>query len=387
MSEKTIQEIIDDMTEEQQAAVYAMLGAALEGEMEHSDIDENSIIQDGMRNGSLRDSVLEHAEEYGIKKIETLFPNHKLLNNTPGFLNNNVEWVNKILGAVGKQPFSRVKTLMGDISKETIRAKGYTKAGLKTEEVFGLLKRTTEPTTIYLKQKIDRDDVLDITDFDVVAWIKQMMRMKLDEELARAILIGDGRLSSDPNKIDEECIRPIYNDEDLYTIKVPITVEPDGNKYKEFINACIRNRKKYRGSGNPTLFTTEETLSEMLLLEDAIGHRLYKTIEELKTVLRVSDIVTMDDMADLERDTDDPSHTHTVLGIIVNLKDYSIGADKGGQISLFDDFDIDYNQQKYLIETRCSGALMKPYSAMVIEEVTDAPSLPAFYEADEEDME
>ena len=349
-------------------------------------LTSSDIIKDAQRTGSLKDSVLAHAKNYGIKEIETLFPDYKLVNNTPGFLNNDVEWVNKILGAVGKQPFSRVKTLMGDISKDTIRAKGYTKAGLKTEEVFGLLKRTTEPTTIYLKQKIDRDDVLDITDFDVVAWIKQMMRMKLDEELARAILIGDGRVSSDPNKIDEECIRPIYNDADLYTIKVPITVATDGNKYKEFINACIRNRKKYRGSGNPTLFTTEETLSEMLLLEDAIGHRLYKTIEELKTVLRVSDIVTMDDMADLERDTDDPSHTHTVLGIIVNLKDYSIGADKGGQISLFDDFDIDYNQQKYLIETRCSGALMKPYSAMVIEEVTDTPSLPAYYEA-EEDME
>lgn len=349
-------------------------------------LTSSDIIKDAQRIGSLKDSVLAHAENYGIKEIETLFPDHKLLNNTPGFLNNDVEWVNKILGVVGKQPFSRIKTLMGDISKETLRAKGYTKAGLKTEDAFALLKRTTEPTTIYMKQKIDRDDVLDITDFDAVAWIKQMMRMKLDEELARAILIGDGREPDDQNKIDEECIRPIYNDADLYTIKVPITVAPDGNKYKEFINACIRNRKKYRGSGNPALFTTEETLSEMLLLEDTVGHRLYKTVEELKTVLRVSDIVTMDDMADLERDAEDPSNTHTVLGIIVNLKDYSIGADKGGQISLFDDFDIDYNQQKYLIETRCSGALMKPYSAMVIEEVT-AVSLPAYYEEDEEDME
>lgn len=347
-------------------------------------ITSSDIIKNAQRIGSLKDSVLEHTATYGIDKIETLFPDHKLLNNTPGFLNNDVEWVNKVLGSIGKQPFSRIKTLMGDISKETLRAKGYVKKGLKEEDVFSLLKRTTEPTTIYMKQKIDRDDVVDITDFDVVAWIKQMMRMKLDEELARAILIGDGREAGDEHKIDETCIRPIYNDEDLYSIKVPFEVPENGNKYKEFINACIRNRKKYRGSGNPILFTTEETLCELLLLEDTIGHRIYKTVEELKTILRVSDIVTMEDMVDLVRETED-SKTHTVLGIIVNLKDYSIGADKGGQVSLFDDFDIDYNQQKYLIETRCSGALMKPYSAMVIEEVT-AASLPAYHE-DEEDME
>ena len=390
---KTVAEVYHSMTEEQKKAVAIIVDQMLENNNNDDEVDENmkhnvfdqaennekelkhsefvaASIRDAKKYGSLKESFLAHAGTYGIDEIETLFPAEHLINNEPTLIDRDQSWVAKFFNATKKSPFSRLKAVYADITAEQARALGYTKGNMKKEEVFGLLKRTTSPTTVYKKQKLDRDDIIDITDFDVVAWLKREMRGKLEEELARAMLIGDGRSSASDDKIKETCIRPIYNDEDLYTIKVPITVEPDGNKYKEFINACIKNRKKYRGSGNPTLFTTEETLSEMLLLEDAIGHRLYKTIEELKTVLRVSDIVTMDDMADLERATDDPSHTHTVLGIIVNLKDYSIGADKGGQISLFDDFDIDYNQQKYLIETRCSGALLKPKTAITIEEVT-----------------
>lgn len=371
MSEKTIQEIIDDMTEEQQAAVYAMLGAALEGEMEHSDIDENSIIQDGMRNGSLRDSVLEHADEYGIKSIETLFPEPKLVKE-PTFLNNPVEWVNGVLGSVHKVPFARIKSMFVDITEETLRAKGYIKGKLKKEDVFALLKRSTEPTTIYKKQKIDRDDLIDITDFDTISWIKQEMRLKLDEELARAILFGDGREELDDDKIDTDCIRPVLTDADLYTIKVAIDTSKEGyNKYEEFINTMIKSRKLYKGSGNPTLYMSEDTLSELLLLKDNNGRRIYKSVSEIATELRVSNIVAINEMEGLVRDAGD-SQVHNVMGMMVNLVDYSVGTNKGGSISMFDDFDIDYNQQKYLIETRCSGALTTPYSAMVIEEVTEA---------------
>ncbi len=330
-----------------------------------------SIFNGARKNGSLKDSFLEHAGTYGIDEIELLFPEAKATTARPVFINNQTEWVNKILGPVHKLPFARVKAIFADITADTARAKGYIKSGMKKEEVFGLLKRTTDPTTIYKKQKLDRDDVVDITDFDVVSWIKEEMRMKLDEEIARAILIGDGRASSDPDKIDEECIRPVYNDADLFTIKVAI--EAGDDKYEEFVNACVRSRKLYRGSGVPTLFTTEELVTELLLKKDSLGHRLYKSVDDIKTMLRVSDIVTMNDMIDLVREAGDDV-THNVLGVIVNLADYSVGTNKGGQVAIFDDFDIDYNQQKYLIETRCSGALTVPYSAMVIEEVVEAPA-------------
>lgn len=328
-----------------------------------------SIFNDAKSSGSLRDSFLEHAATYGVKEIEQLFPNARAASNKPAFINNNVEWVNKILGGVNQLPFARVKTLFADISKETVRAKGYVKGTLKEEDVFSLLKRTTEPYTIYKKGKLDRDDIVDITDFEVVAWIKEAMRMKLDEEVARAILIGDGRESVDNDKIDEECIRPILNDSDLFAIKVALGEE--ANKYEGFINAVVRSRKDYRGSGNPTLYTTEDVVAELLLLKDLNNRNIYKSVDELKSVLRVSDIVTLSDMVGLVRKTSDDK-VHNVMGIIVNIKDYSVGADKGGKVSMFDDFDIDYNQQKFLIETRCSGALTVPYSAMVIEDVQPA---------------
>lgn len=375
---KTIKEIIDTMNEEQQAALYSMIGVALEDdEMEHSDIDPNAIIQDGMQHGSLRDAVLEHADQYGIEGIETLFPDARLAKE-PTFLNNPVEWVNDVLGAVSKLPFSRVKTMFVDLTEESLRAKGYFKGNLKKEDVFSLLKRTTEPTTIYKKQKIDRDDVIDITDFEVISWIKKEMRMKLDEELARCILFGDGRLQEDEFKIDDDCIRPVLTDADLYTIKVAIDTSKEGyNKYDEFVSAMIRNRKLYKGSGNPVLYMSEDTLSELLLMKDADGRRLYKSVEDIAKEMRVSKIVSITEMSELVRDAKDEK-THNVLGIMVNLSDYSVGINKGGQVAMFDDFDIDFNQMKYLIETRCSGALTKPYSAMVIEEVVDTQeSLPA----------
>ncbi|MPM70978.1 hypothetical protein SDC9_117941 [bioreactor metagenome] len=370
--EQTIQEIIDAMTDDQQAAVYAMIGAALEegtDDMAQSGIDVEeeltSIFSDAKKMGSLKDSFLAHAEDYGIEDIDELFPTEKNLSNTPRFITNRNEWVNKILSAVHKLPFSRVKSLFADITADTIRSKGYIKGSLKEEDVFTLMKRTTEPYTIYKKGKLDRDDIIDITDFEVVAWIKEEMRMKLDEELARTIVIGDGRDPVDPYKIDEECIRPVYNDADLYTIKVKLGNEE--NKYKAFINAVIRSRKEYRGSGMPTLFTTDDLISEILLLEDLNGRKLYNSEAEIKSTLRVADIVTMNDMTGLVR-TDSEGNKFDVHGVIVNLADYSVGADRGGQVAMFDDFDIDYNQEKFLIETRCAGALTIPYSAMVIEE-------------------
>lgn len=342
------------------------------------------IFNDAQKHGSLKESFMAHADSYGVKEIEQLFPDAKTASAKPAFINNKVEWVNKILGNVTQLPFAKVKTMFADISKDTVRAKGYVKGKIKEEDAFALLKRTTEPYTIYKKGKLDRDDIIDITDFDVVAWIKESMRMKLDEELARAILIGDGRLTSDQHKIDEDCIRPILNDADLYTIKAAIGDET--NKYVGFLNACIKSRKDYRGSGNPTLYTTEDLVAELLLLEDTTGRKLYKSVDELKSILRVSDIVTMSDMVGLVRSTND-SNTHNVMGIIVNIMDYSVGADKGGRVSLFDDFDIDYNQQKFLIETRCSGALTTPYSAIVIEEVVPAAGLLSAQEIEEVEEE
>lgn len=371
--ERTVQDVIDEMNEEQQAAVYSLLGSALgiDGEngddVEHSDINEiniKSIFEDGVKYGSLKDSILKHAETYGIKEIETLFPEPKLLNNPPGILNNEIGWVSTVLNGVHKSPFARIKSQYVDLRDDAIRAKGYLKTNLKKEHVFELLKRTTGPTTIYTKQKIDRDDVIDITDFNVVSLIKQELRLKLDEEIARVILIGDGRSNVDNDKIDEECIRPIYNDADLYTVKIDITGTGDIND--EIINEVIKNRKKYKGSGSPTLFTTEDVVSGFLLLKDNNGRRIYSSIGEIATLLRVNNIVTVPHMEGLVR-TDSTGKKYNVYGIIVNLRDYSVGTNAGGQVSMFDDFDIDYNQQKYLLETRLSGALTVPFSAMVIE--------------------
>ena len=266
-------------------------------------------------------------------------------------------------------PFSRIKSMFADITEDEARAKGYIKGKYKKEEVFSLLKRTTTPTTIYKKQKMDRDDIVDITDFDVITWLKSEMRMMLDEEIARAILVSDGRPSSSDDKINELNIRPIWTDDDLFTIKVGVSVDANAtsdDKAKAMIRASVKSRKNYKGSGNPVLFTTEDWLTDCLLLEDGVGRIIYDSVDKLKSALRVSDIITVPVMEGLTR-TDSEGKTRTLIGIIVNLKDYNVGADKGGAVNMFDDFDIDYNAQKYLIETRCSGALIKPFSAIALE--------------------
>ena len=397
--EKTVQDVIDTMNEEQKKVMMYLVGVAAEkgganeneeGEedMKHNVFDGSdeyngsadqaelthsqmtTIIADGKKFGSLRDSVLAHADEYGIKDIDWLFPEAKTFQDKPELISRKMEWVSTVMSGVHKSPLSRIKSMFADITEDEARAKGYIKGNLKKEEVFSLLKRTTTPTTIYKKQKLDRDDIIDITDFDVVAWIKAEMRVMLDEEIARAILVGDGRLASDDDKINEDNIRPIWKEADLFCIKKEVTVgDNDDATAKNFIRAAIKSRKDYRGSGNPVLFTTEDFLTDMLLLEDSIGHKLYKTEAELATALRVSKVVTVPVMENLTRPVtkNSTAYTNTLMGIIVNLNDYNVGADKGGAISMFDDFDIDYNQQKYLIETRCSGALTKPYSAIVLE--------------------
>lgn len=383
---KTIGDVFNTLNEEQKNAVYAIIGSIVEDDKEEDDDDmkhnvfdvdnrndENvlshdamdTIIKDGKRFGSLKESFLAHAQDYGIENIDYLFPDAQNVTNKPEFISREMSWVNKVIGGVHHTPFSRIKSIFADITEDEARAKGYIKGKLKKEEVFSLLKRTTNPTTIYKKQKLDRDDVIDITDFDVVAWLKSEMRMMLDEEIARAILIGDGRLASSDDKINEQNIRPIANDADLYTIKVDTGMTGTAIDGKAFINAAIRARKNYKGSGQPTLFTTEDVVTEMLLLEDTTGRRIYNNISDLATTLRVKEIVTVEVMEGHTRD--DAGTTKELLGLIVNLADYNVGADKGGSINMFEDFDIDYNQQKYLIETRCSGALVKPHSAIALE--------------------
>ena len=385
MAEKTVKDVFDTMTDEQKDVVYAMIAAALnegddkkednnmshnvfETETEENTLSHdaiNTIISDGKRFGSLKESFLAHAAEYGIDQIDYLFPEAKSLNNPPDFISREMGWVQKVMGAVHHTPFSRIKSMFANITEDEARARGYIKGNLKKEEVFTLLKRTTTPTTIYKKQKLDRDDVIDITDFDVVAWLKSEMRMMLDEEIARAIVLGDGRLSSSDDKIDETHIRPIVSDDDLYTIKKLVTVKTtatDDEKAKAFIRTAIKARKDYRGSGEPVLLTTEDVLTNCLLMEDTTGRVIYDTQEKLKNVLRVKDIVIMPVMENATGKNNKP-----LMGVIVNLADYNVGADKGGAVNMFDDFDIDYNQQKYLIETRCSGALIKPYSAITLE--------------------
>ena len=407
--EKTVKEVIDSMTEEQKTVMYAMIGQALEDAcvtddeedddseggnetmkhnvFENEETNENvlshdamqEIINDAKRYGSMKESFLAHAGDtqysagtatYGIDGADNfLFPEARTLSNTPDFIKREMGWVSIVMNGVHHTPFSRIKSMFADITEDDARAKGYIKGKLKKEEVFTLLKRTTTPTTIYKKQKMDRDDVVDITDFDVIAWLKSEMRMMLDEEIARAILVGDGRLSSSDDKINEQNIRPIWKDEDLYTIKSVVTVPNGGKLAEEFIDQAVRAMKDYKGSGNPTCFMTDELLTECLLLKDTMGHRLYKSADEVATAMRVSSIVTVPVMEGLTRETTvgSKTHTNTLKAIIVNLNDYNVGADKGGAINMFDDFDIDYNQQKYLIETRCSGALIKPYSAIALE--------------------
>lgn len=393
--EKTVKEIFDTLTEEQKNVVYAIIGSIIEEKensnkkeepkkaddieggkvMKHNVFDNDvenkedvlqhadvqAIFADAKRYGSLKDSVLQH----GITNIDYLFPEATNVNQTPEFVKRDTGWVEKVMGAVHHSPFSRIKSQFADITADDARAKGYVKGNLKKDEVFSLLKRSTTPTTVYKKQKLDRDDVIDITDFDVVSWIKGEMRMMLDEELARAFLIGDGRLSSSDDKINEQNIRPIYNDADLYTVKVEVDAGENATaeaKTKAFIKAVIKNRKEYKGTGSPTLYTTEDVVSDCLLLEDANGRFIYDTIDKLKNTLRVADIVTVPVMEGAKG-----AKGGDLIAILVNLADYNVGADKGGAVNMFDDFDIDYNAQKYLIETRCSGALTKPYSAIAFE--------------------
>ena len=401
-NDKTVKEVFDSLNEEQKTVVYAIIGQALEdagvaenkSEENKSEGDENmkhnvfendtkdntlihkdngealthsdvaAVFADAKRYGSLKDSALAH----GITNIDYLFPEAQTVGDVPGLISRDMDWVAKFMGKTHKSPFSRIKSIFANITEDEARAKGYIKGNLKKEEVFSLLKRSTTPTTIYKKQKLDRDDIVDITDFDVVNYIKAEMRTMLDEEIARAALVGDGRLGSSDDKINEDNIRPIWTDSDLFTIKTEVSFEANATadqKAKAFIRAAVKSRKNYKGSGNPILYTTEDQLTDCLLLEDSMGRVIYETVDKLKTALRVSDIVTVPVMEGLSRTSG--ANTMNLMGIIVNPADYNMGADKGGAVNMFDDFDIDYNQQKYLIETRCSGALTKPYSAIVLE--------------------
>lgn len=427
--EKTVADVLNTLTEEQQLAVAyildQMMNAAKGGESaEHSEIgvdDEmktnvfdqygtsvskdtlahaeqikSDILADIKKCGSLREAYRAHESEvnelndslahaadvvvgdgqgtYGINNIDWLFPEARNITQTPEFIKRQDAWVASVMSGTNHTPFTRIKSMFADITADEARAKGYTKGHLKTEEVFGLLKRVTTPTTIYKKQKLDRDDILDITDFDVVMWLRAEMRIMLNEEIARAILIGDGRSVNSDDKINESNIRPIYTDDILFTIHQKYSVPSDATdeaKAKEFIKQCVKSRKDYRGSGNPTLYTTVDLLTDMLLIEDGFGRRLYPTVTELQAALRVSSIETVPQF-ELKSRTEN-NDTYYLDGIIINLRDYTIGTDNGGQVSMFDDFDIDYNQQKYLIETRCSGALTRPKSAIVVEhKVTQA---------------
>ena len=394
--DRTIGDVFDTLNEDQKTAVYAIIGQILEDngisgnnskeddeKMKHnvfegdtydsndtlSHSDMQAIISDAKRYGSMKDAVLAH----GIEHIDYLFPEAANVENMPSFIQRDMTWVGEVMNAVHHTPFSRIKSTFANITEDDARAKGYIKGKKKKDEVFSLLKRTTSPTTIYKKQKLDRDDVVDITDFDVVAWLKSEMRMMLDEEIARAILVGDGRLSSSDDKINEQNIRPIYTDDSLYTIREQIKFSATATadeKAKSFIRQSIKARKEYKGSGSPILYTTEDVLTDCLLLEDTTGRIIYDTVEKLATALRVKKIVTVPAMEGYKK-TGEDSKEYSLMGIIVNLADYNVGADKGGAVNMFDDFDIDYNAQKYLIETRCSGALIKPYSAIVIEATTE----------------
>lgn len=394
---KTLEQVYNSMTDEQKECCHALVGLALEeqeggdnddGEeddtvkqnvfdkdtnatvLKHSIDEINNVVKTAKSHGTMKaafeDAGMDSDElTHSIDNIDWLFPEDHLLDTTPRIIDKPDDWVSVVMGAVHHIPFSRFKSMFADLTEEDARAKGYFKGNFKKEEVFGLLRRSTSPTTVYKKQKLDRDDVIDITSFDVVAWLKQEMRLKLNRELALAYLLGDGRLAASEDKIDENCIRPVFNDSDLFTIKVQCkttgltTVE---DKYKALIKQILRSRKEYRGSGTPTLFTTEDALTEMLLLEDGIGHPLYADEAALARKLRVKNIVTIPEMEGRKG-----AKGGDLVCLIVNLADYTVGADKGGAVSMFDDFDIDFNAQKYLIETRCSGALTTPFSAMAVE--------------------
>lgn len=392
---RTIQDIFDTFTSDEKKVAFFLIGQAIKesGSMEQSDIpniDDESEENDTMKHNVFEnnqinndETVLSHAEieeifrdtkqygtlknsalAHGITNIEYLFPDAKTVTPTPELIKRNDDWVSKVMGSVHRTPFSRIKSTAANLTEEDARAKGYMKGKLKKDEVFSLLKRTTEPTTIYKKQKLDRDDVVDITDFDVVAWIKSEMRMMLNEEIARAILIGDGRLTSSDDKIPEDHIRPVAFDSELYTVPIEVTVAAqatDDDKAKAIIRSIIKGRKEYKGSGNPVMYTTEDVLTDMLLMEDKMGRVVYDSVTKLATALRVSEIVTVPVMEGLK-----DSENNAVIAVIVNLADYNVGADRGGEVNMFDDFDIDYNAMKYLIETRCSGALTKPYSALAV---------------------
>ena len=400
---KTLEEVVDTMNDEQKEALYALVGMAKndldedddpeeddydeeddeddyddydeEDDMKHNVFDNdpkqgvlrhsmdeiNAAIADGKSCGSMKDAFIAH----GIEDVEWLFPEDHLLDTPPRIIDNDQSWVSKVMSGVHHIPFSRVKSMAADLTEEDARAKGYIKGNFKKEQVFSLLKRSTTPTTVYKKQKMDRDDVADITGFDVIAWLKQEMRVKLNEELARAYLIGDGRLSSSDDKINEGNIRPIYNDDDLFTIKVQVETaagDDTATKLDKMMTAVLKARKNYKGAGNPTFYTTDDILTDLRLMKDKIGHRLYKNDAEVAEALRVKEIVTVPQMENMKG-----VNGGEFVGLIVNLADYTVGADKGGAVNMFDDFDIDYNQQKYLIETRCSGAMTTPFGAMAIE--------------------
>ena len=394
---KTLEQVYNSMTDEQKECCHALVGLALEEQEggDNDDGEEDDTVKQNVFDKDTNATVLKHSIEeinnvvktakshgtmkaafedagmdsdelaHSIDNIDWLFPEDHLLDTTPRIIDKPDDWVSVVMGAVHHIPFSRFKSMFADLTEEDARAKGYFKGNFKKEEVFGLLRRSTSPTTVYKKQKLDRDDVIDITSFDVVAWLKQEMRLKLNRELALAYLLGDGRLAASEDKIDENCIRPVFNDSDLFTIKVQCkttgltTVE---DKYKALIKQILRSRKEYCGSGTPTLFTTEDALTEMLLLEDGIGHPLYADEAALARKLRVKNIVTIPEMEGRKG-----AKGGDLVCLIVNLADYTVGADKGGAVSMFDDFDIDFNAQKYLIETRCSGALTTPFSAMAVE--------------------
>lgn len=394
---KMLEQVYNSMTDEQKECCHALVGLALEEQEggDNDDGEEDDTVKQNVFDKDTNATVLKHSIEeinnvvktakshgtmkaafedagmdsdelaHSIDNIDWLFPEDHLLDTTPRIIDKPDDWVSVVMGAVHHIPFSRFKSMFADLTEEDASAKGYIKGNFKKEEVFGLLRRSTSPTTVYKKQKLDRDDVIDITSFDVVAWLKQEMRLKLNRELALAYLLGDGRLAASEDKIDENCIRPVFNDSDLFTIKVQCkttgltTVE---DKYKALIKQILRSRKEYRGSGTPTLFTTEDALTEMLLLEDGIGHPLYADEAALARKLRVKNIVTIPEMEGRKG-----AKGGDLVCLIVNLADYTVGADKGGAVSMFDDFDIDFNAQKYLIETRCSGALTTPFSAMAVE--------------------
>lgn len=399
---ETVEEIFNSFNEKQKDVVYAMVAEAASVNIKHEELEGGSddmkknifdntegtdetrlshsqleaILEDAKKSGSLKESFLAHAQEYGIENIDILFPDARTVTPTPEVIGRRMDWVQGVLTGTKHSPFSRIKSTAVDITADEARARGYVKGSLKKEEVISLLKRVTTPTTIYKKQKLDRDDIIDIVDLDVVAWLKAEMRMMLDEELARAVLIGDGRDVEDPDKIIETNIRPIYSDDDMYSHKVVFS--PDDEATDEvntnaLIETIIRGRKFYKGSGTPTFYTTTDVLTDMLLVKDKMGRRLYNTEAELASALRVNKIVEVEVMENVSREeeTDESITSLGLVGILINLRDYTLGADKGGKVSMFDDFDIDYNQYKYLIETRCSGTLTKPKSALVIEKVLD----------------